>query len=104
MAVALGALPAIVAFYFRITMNETESFAAEQSEPTLSTSQAVSQNSMLLLGTAGAWFILDVTFYGNSLFSGDVTQAIGAADSPKDQAIANFYINLLAMPGYILSI
>ena len=73
----------------------------------------------ILLGTAGSWFILDVTFYGNSecispysrsqlrlclvccegLFSGDVTQAIGAADSPQDEAVTNFYINLLAMPG-----
>ena len=86
----------------------------------------------LLLGTAGSWFILDVTFYGNSnwltlpqtfipsqcfavrasirspvgvgLFSGDVTQAIGAAESPKDEAVTNFYINMLAMPGYIHSL
>lgn len=33
------------------------------------------------------------------LFSGDVTQAIGAAEAPKDEAISNLYINLLAMPG-----
>jgi PHS family inorganic phosphate transporter-like MFS transporter len=104
MALALGALPAVVAFYFRITMNETESFAAEQNEPTLSTSQAVSQNSMLLLGTAGAWFILDVTFYGNSLFSGDVTQAMGVAETPLDEAWQNLYINLIALPGYILAV
>lgn len=58
----------------------------------------------LLLGTAGCWFLLDVTFYGNSLFSGDVTQAMGAADTPMQQSVANLWINLLAMPGYIMSI
>jgi len=120
-AVALGALPAVVALYFRFTMTETEPFSAYGSraaaearaaqslgkEPPSAFQgccQAISDNFMLLLGTAGSWFILDVTFYGNSLFSGDVTQAMGIAETPMDEAWQNLYLNLLAMPGYVLAI
>jgi hypothetical protein len=35
---------------------------------------AIGDRKLLLLGTAGSWFILDVLFYGNSLFSADVTR------------------------------
>jgi hypothetical protein len=29
---------------------------------------------VLLMGTAGSWFILDILFYGNGLFASDVSQ------------------------------
>jgi hypothetical protein len=41
-----------------------------------------------LLGTAGSWFILDVVFYGNGLFSGEVTEAMQFAHGPKSEATA----------------
>lgn len=64
--------------------------------------QNVYDNRMKLLGTAGSWFILDVLFYGNSLFSADVTSAMGGEKTVKSQALINFYIQLMAMPGYII--
>jgi len=106
LALGFGALPGVLALYWRITMEETVPFATSSKTERARASwwEMHPHYLSLLLGTAGSWFILDVTFYGNSLFSGDVTQAIGAAESPKDEAVTNFYINMLAMPGYILSI
>lgn len=66
--------------------------------------QDISTHWVLLLGTAGSWFIFDITFYGNSLFSGDVTQAMGVAKTPLDEAWQNMTLNLIAMPGYLLAI
>jgi hypothetical protein len=48
----------------------------------------VSANSWKLLGTAGSWCILDIVFYANGLFSGEVTTAMGISKSPKGEAIA----------------
>jgi len=110
MAVGLGAAPAILAFYFRWTMEETEPFSATQTvteeapDSTASISDVVSKHWLLLLGTSGAWFLLDITFYGNSLFSGDVTQAMGVAETPLEEAWQNLWLNLIALPGYILSV
>jgi hypothetical protein len=39
------------------------------------------QNRWNLLGTAGSWFLLDVLFYGNSLFSQDIADAMNAGTS-----------------------
>jgi hypothetical protein len=38
---------------------------------------AVYENRWRLAGTAGAWFIIDVVFYANGLFSGQITSAMG---------------------------
>lgn len=107
LALGFGALPGMVAFYWRWTMEETVPYAtltAEEKQAPAGWWALSAHYKWLLLGTAGCWFLLDVTFYGNSLFSGDVTQAMGAADTPMEQSVANLWINLLAMPGYVMSI
>eukprot|EP00658_Telonema_sp_P-2_P047632 TRINITY_DN36236_c0_g1_i1.p1 TRINITY_DN36236_c0_g1~~TRINITY_DN36236_c0_g1_i1.p1 ORF type:complete len:428 (+),score=67.57 TRINITY_DN36236_c0_g1_i1:185-1468(+) len=105
LALGFGAVPGVLALYWRVTMEETVPFATcEKTTMRPSLWELSPKFKKLLLGTAGAWFLLDVTFYGNSLFSGDVTQAIGAASTPRQEAVSNLWINLLSMPGYILSI
>ena len=47
-----------------------------------------------LLGTAGAWFILDVVFYANGLFSGQVTSAMGISSSPQGESVAALILNV----------
>lgn len=37
----------------------------------------------LLIGTASAWFLLDVTLYANTLFSGEWRQACLEVESPE---------------------
>ena len=64
----------------------------------------VCENRVKLLGTAGSWFLLDIVFYGHSLFSADVTHAMNTKDTLQDKTVTNLWIQLMAMPGYILSI
>ena len=96
----------MLAFYGRCTMEETEPFSVkdrtQHSRKPIST--IISENAVLLLGVSGAWFILDVTFYGNSLFSGDVLQSMGVAETPLDEAWQSLTLNLLALPGYLLAV
>lgn len=66
--------------------------------------ETVYQHRWRLLGTAGAWFILDVAFYANSLFSGQVTTSLGVAKNPKGESLASLYLQLIALPGYICTI
>ena len=45
-------------------------------ETLVSVFQTIYVNRWLLLGTAGSWFILDVIFYANGLFSGQVNNRL----------------------------
>lgn len=58
----------------------------------------------LLLGTAGAWFIFDVTFYANGLFSDTVFKMITPNASITEIAADNLYTALLGLPGYYLGV
>ncbi|EFY99095.1 hypothetical protein MHUMG1_04972 [Metarhizium humberi] len=73
------------------------------------------KNFLLLLGTAGSWFCLDVAFYGLSLNNAQILQTIGFATSGKsvanvyqflyNTAIGNLIIVLAgAVPGYWVSV
>lgn len=58
----------------------------------------------LLLGTAGAWFILDIVFYANGLFSGQVTRLMGISADPRGEALASLILQLIALPGYLCTV
>jgi hypothetical protein len=62
------------------------------------------KNQSLLLGTAGSWFILDIVFYANGLFSGQVTKTMGITSTPKQEAIASLVLQSLVYPGYLCSV
>lgn len=75
-AVLMGAVPMIIAVYFRWRSEETEAYQHDVKDklPTAkerfrNICRHVWDNRVKLAGTAGSWFILDVLFYGNSLFS-----------------------------------
>lgn len=61
-------------------------------------------NRYKLLGTAGTWFILDIVFYANGLFSGEVAGALGGIRSPKGEAVSALILQSIALPGYVFSI
>mmetsp|Transcript_2284 Transcript_2284/g.2044 ORF Transcript_2284/g.2044 Transcript_2284/m.2044 type:complete len:329 (-) Transcript_2284:286-1272(-) len=67
-------------------------------------SSTVKENKWALLGTAGSWFILDVVFYANGLFSGEVTKAMGISSSPAGEAVASLILNCIALPGYFCTV
>lgn len=72
-----------------------------------------SKNFLLLLGTAGSWFCLDVAFYGLSLNNGVILDAIGYSTSKTNNmyefmyntAVGNVIIVLAgAVPGYWVTV
>jgi PHS family inorganic phosphate transporter-like MFS transporter len=110
-AILMGAVPMIMAVYFRFTSEETEAYKHQVEEKVTSVRdrtrniiRLVWANRVKLLGTAGSWFILDVLFYGNSLFSADVTRAMGTENTLEGKTVQNLIIQLMAMPGYILAV
>ncbi|KAK5995376.1 Repressible high-affinity phosphate permease [Cladobotryum mycophilum] len=71
------------------------------------------KNFLLLLGTAGSWFCLDVAFYGLSLNNGTILEAIGYSTKHTNNvyeylyntAVGNVIIVLAgAVPGYWVSV
>jgi len=109
-AVIVGAFPMMIAVFFR-WLPETDAFRhhVQARYPNMRERfnviwRTVWENRRALAGTAGSWFILDMLFYGNSLFSADVTVTMGLGDGIKGRAVQNLIIQSMAMPGYILAI
>ena len=80
-SLALGAVPGVIMIYFRFRMKETAAFSAakDASDTALAEERRTRAAAWLahrwdLLATAGNWFIFDVVFYSNSLFSSQLTK------------------------------
>ncbi len=129
----LGAIPAIAVIYLRRKMPESPRYMArvqgrdkaaahalsaytrdqlhvdeEATEPRvrLSFRQFISNPRylLLLLGTAGSWFMLDYTFYGNSISSPLILKALAPhATLIQDTALTLLIFTLFALPGYIFA-
>ena len=116
-ALLFGAIPAILVVYPRFKMDESKHFEKVKSESQMhpteeSNKRKVSLRFILkhygwqLIGTAGSWFIFDIVFYGNGLFSGTLIEMMGfGGKSPGvDSFIAtseyNIIIGCIALPGY----
>lgn len=57
---------------------------------------------LLLLGTAGSWFLLDYAYYGNTISSPVIIDGILGKATPFQTTLAGFIILVLAaVPGYI---
>lgn len=61
-----------------------------------------------LLGTAGAWFLFDVLFYGNTLFEPIVMEAAFGNKTSEENllrkaAIDSLLLGLIALPGYVVA-
>lgn len=54
-------------------------------------------NRWALWGTAGSWFILDIVFYANGLFSGHVSSSMGFGHTPKSEAVASLILQVYRM-------
>ncbi|KAI8635277.1 phosphate permease [Xylariaceae sp. FL1651] len=73
---------------------------------------SIPKNGLLLFGTAGSWFLLDVAFYGVSLNNASILQTIGYANTGATTyevlyktAVGNLIIVLAgAVPGYWVSV
>ncbi|KAF0687467.1 Aste57867_20804 [Aphanomyces stellatus] len=57
-----------------------------------------------LLGTAGTWFLFDIVFYAQNLFSASILSVVGAKSDLKTIAVQNLIIALVALPGYYTAV
>eukprot|EP00047_Mylnosiga_fluctuans_P007128 m.251292 g.251292 ORF g.251292 m.251292 type:complete len:421 (-) comp17147_c0_seq1:341-1603(-) len=102
-----GAVPAAIAFTIRSRSHETKDFVAVKE------SRVSHWNNMRaacavywkeMIGTAGTWLLLDITFYGNGLFTATITTLMGLGTGSRNAALNAVYIALMAIPGYYLSV
>ena len=118
---AFGAVPALVALYFRLQMKESVTNAAQSDAKTrniatLSSGSSKWRQSLAimneykipLMATTMAWFLLDVTFYGTGEFKHSVSNelfpenaALTAQDKVASDALFGLIISAIALPGYI---
>jgi PHS family inorganic phosphate transporter-like MFS transporter len=102
LALALGMLPGLLMLPFRTTETKKEGF---KSNNNFFRDISNREHWWALCGTAGGWFLFDITFYGNSLFSPTVLQYVFDHGSKQkgsihDQMVHNFLVYLIALPGY----
>jgi MFS family permease len=127
----LGALPALGVIYLRRTLPESPRFAARVQGKTADAAAALRTYTKgvvvasataveperrltlrqflttprylrMLLGTAGAWFVFDYAYYGNTISTPLILKAVAPQASViADTAIALAIFTVAALPGYI---
>jgi PHS family inorganic phosphate transporter-like MFS transporter len=129
---ALGAVPSAMVLYSRRRMPESPRFqaivkgdstaalasVASYSEGTLSPTSAVGSTRLglgeflsnrryllMLVGTAGSWFVFDYAYYGNSVSAPLIVKSVLGPSSTTVQALAfNLIVfSVAAVPGYFLA-
>lgn len=127
LALTFGGLPGLLVFYPRWKLHESHEFEALTNSKLLLTPNN-EDNELLethfqmqmrdyktlnhgkcnfwwLVGCAATWFLFDIAFYANSLFSATILKAMGlGVNSLLDQALNTTYLSLIAIPGYLLAI
>jgi PHS family inorganic phosphate transporter-like MFS transporter len=103
MALAFGALPGILMLPFKIS--ETKKGGETLQKSTFWEDISQKQHWPTLIGTAGGWFLFDITFYGNSLFAPTVTKIVFDDPHPTIHAacLHNMALFAVALPGYWLA-
>lgn len=122
---AIGAIPAACVFYLRRRLAETPRYLLSKKSP-VEASRVVSELAghkdlrkqatfkpqklrsgkwlKCLIGTAGAWFLLDVAFYGNGISSVLLLKSLDPSASLLIHTLLSCLIFLIfAVPGYILA-
>ena len=115
----IGTLPAMIIFYFRWTAEESTHFEETQRMAkrrgfyeTLTYFNkmkiAFKYYYKELIGTAGSWFIFDIVFYAQSIFSDSVISAINSKNKTStsilDTSLKSVFLALGALPGYYVAV
>ena len=119
----LGAIPAASVFYLRRTIKESPHFlrtkrgvlevsrvvsdlAGEKVEEPRYKKQKLTQKKWLkyMMGTAGAWFLMDIALYGNGISSVLIIKSLDPQTTLLSETlIAAMIFLIFAVPGYILA-
>jgi PHS family inorganic phosphate transporter-like MFS transporter len=113
----IGAIPAAAAVWLRRKMPEPPRFQAKAASPvqpsTPAADEAVGLGAFLasrkllvmLIGTAGCWFLLDYAYYGNTISTPQIIALISPhASQTTTIAIQLAIFVVAAVPGYVLAI
>uniref|UniRef100_K3WG08 Major facilitator superfamily (MFS) profile domain-containing protein n=1 Tax=Globisporangium ultimum (strain ATCC 200006 / CBS 805.95 / DAOM BR144) TaxID=431595 RepID=K3WG08_GLOUD len=118
----LGVIPACIVCYYRITAEETEAFKATQAKNQVQTSSTGTPSAIGagkrarlafilknygrgLLGCAGTWFLFDIVFYAQNLFSASILSVIGVSNASLQVVTTqNAFVALMALPGYYVAV
>jgi len=108
-----GVAPALVVGYLRYTMPETPRFELARKEAASGVSPPPVPSRLLfrerrfllrLIGTAGAWFLMDVAFYGNGVSSSLILKALRpGAPLLTTVATSGLIFLVAALPGYFVA-
>ncbi|NNM60369.1 MAG: MFS transporter [Legionellales bacterium] len=118
----IGAIPAASVFYLRRRIQESPRFLMTKNAP-VEVSRVIADitgmnpnnikrlplHSLMkkkwlicLFGTAGAWFLLDIAFYGNSVSSFLILKTLNpAANMLKNTLLSSLIFLICAVPGYL---
>ncbi|KAF0742906.1 hypothetical protein Ae201684P_000376 [Aphanomyces euteiches] len=103
-----GVLPALFLVYFRITAEETEGYknmlAGNVHVAKVRWTFILKHYGRSLLGTAGTWFLFDIVFYAQNLFTASILTVVGAKSDLKTIALQNLIIALVGLPGYYTAV
>jgi MFS transporter, PHS family, inorganic phosphate transporter len=113
----LGAIPAAAAVWLRRKMPEPPRFQAKAGRPAQPRTQAADEAVglgaflasrkllVMLIGTAGCWFLLDYAYYGNTISTPQIIELITPhASQTTTIAIQLAIFVVAAVPGYVLAI
>ena len=114
----IGAIPAATAVWLRRKLPEPERFKsvsaakpsraqrkAKKSDAGLRSFLANRRMLVLLIGTAGTWFLLDYAYYGNTISTPRIIELIKPnASETTTIAIQLAIFAVAAVPGYVLAI
>ncbi|CAH0492929.1 unnamed protein product [Peronospora farinosa] len=113
----IGVIPAMVVCYSRITAEETDAYkAAEERRQAAAVANPASASrarlsfiirhyGVRLLGTAGTWFLFDIVFYAQNLFSASILSVVGVKNASLQVVTAqNAFVALMALPGYYVAV
>ncbi|OQR97954.1 inorganic phosphate transporter [Achlya hypogyna] len=102
-----GVLPALFLVYYRITAEETHVYktmlAEEVHMKKVRWSFIIKHYWKSLLGTAGTWFLFDIVFYAQNLFTASILAVVGAKSTLHTVALQNVLVSLVALPGYYVA-
>jgi PHS family inorganic phosphate transporter-like MFS transporter len=111
----LGIVPAVIVCYFRFTAEETEAYKNVQERGLAVTQVATEKKARFffilknywksLIGTAGTWFLFDIVYYSQNLFSASILTVVGLSSPSLQQVTTEVaFVALLALPGYYVAI
>ncbi|KAF1313344.1 Inorganic phosphate transporter, partial [Globisporangium splendens] len=112
----LGVVPACIVCYWRFTAEETEAYKAAEERRAAATANhttvkraqilfIIKNYGVALLGTAGTWFLFDIVFYAQNLFSASILSVVGVHDASLQQVTTqNAFVALMALPGYYVAV